>query len=79
MADIADSAPEIIVCPSCCSADLAEVVDDIRASGKTSLRAIAAEMSARGISTRRGGQWGVGNVRGLLERAAGIQMEQAPR
>jgi DNA invertase Pin-like site-specific DNA recombinase len=48
--------------------DLAPMIADIRAAGQTSLRAIAAELTARGIRTRRGGQWGVGNVRGVLER-----------
>ncbi|MCU0828290.1 MAG: recombinase family protein [Tabrizicola sp.] len=38
---------------------------DIRAKGHSSLRAIAAELTARGIKTRRGGAWGAGNVRGL--------------
>lgn len=46
--------------------DLAPVIADIRAGGATSLRTIAAELTARGIRTRRGGKWGVGNVRGLL-------------
>jgi DNA invertase Pin-like site-specific DNA recombinase len=48
------------------AADLAPVLADIRAAGHTSLRAIAAELTARGIRTRRGGRWGVGNVRLLL-------------
>ena len=48
--------------------DLAPVIADIRAAGHTSLRAIAVELTARGIRTRRGGQWGVGNVTGLLNR-----------
>ena len=50
------------------AADLAEVVEHIRASGSTSLRAIAAELNARGILTRRGGRWHVSNVKNLLER-----------
>lgn len=50
------------------AADLAAVVEDIRATGHVSLRAIAAELTARGIRTRRGGAWGVGNVKGLLGR-----------
>lgn len=50
------------------AADLAPVLADIRAAGHTSLRAIAAELAARGIQSRRGGAWGVGNVRGLLTR-----------
>jgi DNA invertase Pin-like site-specific DNA recombinase len=50
------------------AADLAAVVADILAAGHVSLRAIAAELTARGIRTRRGGVWQVSNVRGLLER-----------
>jgi DNA invertase Pin-like site-specific DNA recombinase len=52
------------------AADLARVLEDIRAAGHNSLRAIAAELSARGIRTRRGGTWGVGNVKRLLRRSA---------
>ncbi|MBL4930188.1 recombinase family protein, partial [Tabrizicola sp. KVB23] len=43
---------------------------DIRASGALSLRAIAAELNARGIRTRRGGQWGVSNAGALIGRLA---------
>jgi DNA invertase Pin-like site-specific DNA recombinase len=50
------------------AADLAAVVADIRSNGHVSLRAIAAELTARGIRTRRGGEWGMGNVKALLER-----------
>lgn len=50
------------------AADLVPVLADIRATGHTSLRAIAAELTARGIRTRRGGLWNVGNVKGLLQR-----------
>lgn len=48
------------------AADLAPVLADIRAAGHTSLPAVAAELTARGIRTRRGGQWGVGNVKRVL-------------
>ena len=48
--------------------DLAAVVEDVRAAGHVSLRAIAAELTARGIQTRRGGHWQVSNVKGLLGR-----------
>lgn len=48
------------------AADLAPVLEDIRAAGQTSLRVIAAELTLRGIKTRRGGKWGVGNVKGLI-------------
>ena len=46
--------------------DLAPGLADIRVKGHISLRAIAAELTARGIRTRRGGRWGVGNVGRLL-------------
>ncbi len=48
--------------------DLAQVVADIRAGGATSLRAIAAELNARGMLTRRGGRWHVSTVMNLLDR-----------
>ncbi|MDZ4066946.1 MAG: recombinase family protein [Tabrizicola sp.] len=47
-------------------ADLAPVLADIRAAGDTTLRAIATEPTARGIRSRRGGAWRVGNVKCLL-------------
>lgn len=50
------------------AADLAEVVANIRAGGTISLRAMANALTARGMLTRRGGQWQVSNVRNLLER-----------
>jgi DNA invertase Pin-like site-specific DNA recombinase len=48
--------------------NLAPVIAEIRAAGHTSLRAIAAKLNARGVLTRRGGQWHVSTVRNLLER-----------
>jgi DNA invertase Pin-like site-specific DNA recombinase len=48
--------------------DLVPVVEDIRAHGATSLRAIAAELNGRGILTRRGGRWHVSTVINLLDR-----------
>ena len=48
--------------------DLAAVVADIRNDGTASLRVIAGELTLRGIRTRRGGQWSVSNVKGLLRR-----------
>ena len=47
---------------------LAPTIAVIRADGHHSLRAIAAELTARGIRTRRGGAWGVSNVKGVLGR-----------
>jgi DNA invertase Pin-like site-specific DNA recombinase len=48
--------------------DLAPVIEDIRMSGLTSLRAIAGELNARGMLTRRGGRWHVSTVMNLLDR-----------
>ena len=45
---------------------LEAVIADIRASGHTSLRGMADALNARGMLTRRGGQWHVSNVRNLL-------------
>ena len=39
------------------AADLAPIIAEIKASGRTSLRAIAAELDARGIPAPRGGRW----------------------
>lgn len=50
--------------------DLAPVIADIRASGVTSMGGIAAELNARHIQTRRGGQWHSSSVRNLLSRVA---------
>ena len=41
---------------------------DIRGGGATSLRAIAGELNARGMLTRRGGRWHVSTVMNLLDR-----------
>ena len=48
--------------------DLAPVLENIRTGAATSLRAIAAELNARGMLTRRGGRWHVSTVLNLLDR-----------
>ena len=48
--------------------DHAPVIAGTRAGGATSLRAIAGELNARGMQTRRGGRWHVSNTGNLLER-----------
>jgi hypothetical protein len=48
------------------------VIEDIRASGITTLEGIAAELNARGILTARGdGRWYAGTVKRLLARLCG--------
>jgi DNA invertase Pin-like site-specific DNA recombinase len=49
--------------------DVMPIVNDIRASGVTSLLGIADELNARGILTARGGQWYATTVRNLLARS----------
>ena len=53
------------------AADLAPVIADIRATGHASLRAIAEQLTQRGMLTRLGGHWHVSNVRNLLRRLQG--------
>ena len=48
--------------------DLAPVIADLQSQGITTLRAIADELTTRGILTRQGGRWHVSNVRNLLQK-----------
>ena len=48
--------------------DLLPIMADIILCGKMSLREIATELTDRGIRTRRGGEWQVSNVQGLIRR-----------
>jgi DNA invertase Pin-like site-specific DNA recombinase len=50
------------------SADLAEVIADIRESGTSTLIGIAGKLNERGITTRRGGKWSAVQVRRVMER-----------
>ena len=49
-------------------ADLAPVIEEIRATGRTSLRAIASSLDFRGIAAPRGGKWSATQVRSALAR-----------
>lgn len=51
--------------------DLREVLDDVRASGVTSLAGIAEELNRRHIRTPRGGKWHASSVRNLQGRLGG--------
>lgn len=48
--------------------DLRDVVEDIQSHGISSIRGIAAELTARGINTARGGKWHPTSVARLLKR-----------
>jgi DNA invertase Pin-like site-specific DNA recombinase len=50
------------------AANVVPIIDQLRASGVTSLRAITAGLNARGVRTARGGQWHVTSVRNILGR-----------
>ena len=50
------------------AADLAPVIEDIRAGGAQSLRSIAAELNGRGISAPRGGEWSAAQVRAVIAK-----------
>jgi hypothetical protein len=57
--------------------NVAPVIREIKASGITSLRAVAAALNARGIPTARGGQWNATGVMSVLRRAEAISEEEA--
>jgi len=50
--------------------DVMPIIEDIRAEGHSSLRAIAAELNKREIVTARGGKWGPQAVSDLIRAAA---------
>lgn len=49
--------------------DLLPVIEEVRASGATSLRAMAAALNTRGIAAANGGQWTATQVSRVLGRA----------
>jgi len=48
--------------------DLAPIIKELQAAGKTSLRAIAEGLNAQGVPTSRGGKWSSPQVMRMLER-----------
>jgi DNA invertase Pin-like site-specific DNA recombinase len=52
------------------AANIVPVIDQLRAAGVTSLRALTDALNARGVRTARGGAWHVATVRGVLGRRA---------
>jgi DNA invertase Pin-like site-specific DNA recombinase len=52
------------------AADVMPIIKDIRQGGAVSLRDIAVELNARGIPTRRGGDWSAVQVKRILDKAA---------
>jgi hypothetical protein len=58
------------------AADLAPVVEDIRAAGPNSLGDIARELNTRDISAPWGGQWSAAQVRLLFKRLPHLSLGQ---
>jgi DNA invertase Pin-like site-specific DNA recombinase len=50
------------------AANVAPVIESLRASGVTDLRGMALALNARGVRTARGGRWHVSNVRNVMRR-----------
>ena len=50
--------------------DIAPIIADIKTTGATSLREIAAELNGRGIPTARGGEWSAVQVQRVMNRGA---------
>ena len=59
------------------AADLAPIIAELQAAGKTSLRAIAAGLNEAGIPTARGGEWSSPQVMRVLERLDPFREEEA--
>src|SRR4051794_23970318 len=53
------------------AANVLPLIDDIRRQGATSLREIAAQLTARGVRTARGGAWTATAVKNVLDRRGG--------
>ena len=52
------------------AANVRPVIEQIKASGATSLRVIAKALNARGIATARGGVWTPVQVTAVMRRAS---------
>ncbi|MGE7417006.1 recombinase family protein [Methylobacterium tarhaniae] len=48
------------------ASDLVPIIDEVRASGTTTLRGIATALNERGIPAARGGRWSAVQVRRVL-------------
>jgi DNA invertase Pin-like site-specific DNA recombinase len=59
------------------AADLAPIIKELQAAGKTSLRAIAEGLNDQGIPTARGGKWSSPQVMRILERLDPFREEEA--
>jgi DNA invertase Pin-like site-specific DNA recombinase len=51
------------------AANVAPVIESLRASGISDLRGLASALNTRGVRTARGGRWHVSNVKNVIDRA----------
>jgi hypothetical protein len=61
------------------ASDLADTVKELQTAGCESLRAIAAELDARGIPAARGGKWSAVQVSRLLARVKPSTVQRISR
>jgi DNA invertase Pin-like site-specific DNA recombinase len=59
------------------AADIAPIIKELQAAGKTSLRAIAAGLNEQGIPAARGGEWSSVQVMRIMERLDPFREEEA--
>ena len=61
------------------AANVLPIIRDAQKAGATTLRAVAAALNARGISTARGGSWHAMSVKNVLDRQPASQASQGQR
>jgi hypothetical protein len=59
------------------AADLTPIIRELKATGKTSLRAIAAGLNEAGIPTARGREWSSSQIMRILERLDPFREKEA--
>jgi hypothetical protein len=59
------------------AANVLPIITEAQKSGATTLRAVAAALNARGISTARGGAWHAMSVKNVLDRQKARKASQA--
>ena len=61
------------------AANILPIIREAQKAGATTLRAIAAALNARGVSTARGGSWHAMSVKNMLDRQPGDQAQAGGR
>jgi DNA invertase Pin-like site-specific DNA recombinase len=54
------------------AANVRPIIEQVKATGITSLRAVASALTARGVPTARGGTWNAAQVANVLRRATSL-------